>query len=88
MHRDTWKHQVSVKLSTISICAPFLLYNRSSCTVSLCVEKQHSSVIGLSSEFQCGNNICVPLENVCDGVDDCGNWDDERLYCGNVHYWK
>ncbi|KAK2142820.1 hypothetical protein LSH36_910g01030 [Paralvinella palmiformis] len=33
--------------------------------------------------FDCGNTVCIPMMEVCDGVDDCGNNGDEEV-CGNV----
>jgi len=31
--------------------------------------------------FDCGNTVCIPMMEVCDGVDDCGNNGDEEV-CG------
>jgi hypothetical protein len=39
------------------------------------------------TEFNCGNGrTCLPLERVCDLVNDCGNFEDEpRELCGSQH---
>jgi len=35
------------------------------------------------SRFQCNNNLCVSLTDICDGTDDCGDNSDEKpTMCG------
>lgn len=35
------------------------------------------------SRFQCNNNLCVSLNDICDGTDDCGdNSDESPTMCG------
>ena len=29
------------------------------------------------TEFDCGGGMCIGLNKVCDGVNDCGQWEDE-----------
>lgn len=29
------------------------------------------------TQFDCGGGLCISLDKVCDGVDDCGQWEDE-----------
>ena len=39
----------------------------------------------LSKEFDCGGDgkMCIPLERLCNGKNDCGNWADEpKDFCG------
>lgn len=37
------------------------------------------------SEFQCkGNEICLPMDKFCDGIDDCGNLSDEPKHCTGI----
>ncbi|GFS76958.1 apical endosomal glycoprotein, partial [Nephila pilipes] len=31
-----------------------------------------------SAQFDCKNSRCIPMENICDYTDDCGNFQDER----------
>ncbi|XP_070577746.1 uncharacterized protein [Ptychodera flava] len=33
----------------------------------------------LSSQYECKQNECIPLENVCDGSEDCSNGEDETF---------
>jgi hypothetical protein len=42
------------------------------------------------TEFDCGNGrTCLPLERVCDLVNDCGNFEDEpRELCGSQQCHK
>ncbi len=38
-----------------------------------------------TTEFDCGGDgkMCIPLDRVCNGKNDCGNWADEpKKYCG------
>ena len=35
--------------------------------------------------FSCGNGLCIPLAEKCDGVDNCGNGHDESdMHCGRL----
>ena len=35
--------------------------------------------------LSCGNGLCIPLIEKCDGVDHCGNGLDESdMYCGRL----
>lgn len=42
----------------------------------------------VQTQFDCGDNNCISLEKVCNGVNDCGNWEDEpKDNCGeNIHF--
>lgn len=36
-------------------------------------------------EFDCGDGMCISLDKVCDGVNDCGQWEDEPKGKCNVN---
>ncbi|XP_035209423.1 MAM and LDL-receptor class A domain-containing protein 1-like [Stegodyphus dumicola] len=43
--------------------------------------------IGMCSanQFNCKNSLCIPMDNICDYTDDCGNFEDERQEtCANA----
>ncbi|KFM70445.1 MAM and LDL-receptor class A domain-containing protein, partial [Stegodyphus mimosarum] len=38
-----------------------------------------------SNQFNCKNSRCIPMDNICDYTDDCGNFEDERQEtCANA----
>ena len=34
---------------------------------------------------ECNDGTCVGSGSICDGINDCGHWEDEQN-CGNVFY--
>lgn len=42
-----------------------------------------ASKCDLKTQFDCGDGTCVPLSQVCDGKQDCPDWEDEpKDKCG------
>lgn len=52
-----------------------------------CVQKPRRNGTCLESQFQCGNQLCIDRQEVCDIHADCPDAEDEREECEKVPQW-
>lgn len=55
--------------------------------IKILFPKLGTTSVGCSpeTEFDCGDGMCISLDKVCDGVNDCGQWEDEPKGKCNVN---